>query len=277
MRKKVARKVPRRSAALAAAFLLGSAALAGAVVVQKQKLRVTVIGQVKPYRLPRGEPAPIAVFVSGHIAMADGTTPPQLTRMTIRVNRHGKLQSKGLPTCRISRIQPASTALALSRCRDALVGSGEFWAHIILPGQRPYPTSGRLLIFNGRSTCAGSSEPSCHPRSVIFAHIFSTRPFATSFVITFAIHRLRHGGAYGTELSASLPQALGNWGFVDRIKLTLRRQYVAGGQRRSFFNAACPAPASFDRATFSLFRTDFEFVGGRSLGLNLEKDCKVKS
>jgi hypothetical protein len=250
--------------------------VAGAVVVQKEKVRVTVVGQIKPYRLPRTKSAPIAIFVSGHIAMADGTTPPQLTRMNIRLNRHGKLQSKGLPTCRISRIQPASTALALSRCGDALVGSGQFWAHIILPGQRPYPTSGRLLIFNGRSTCAGGSGGSCRPRPVIFAHIFSTRPFATSFVITFAIRRLRHGGAYGTELSASLPEALGSWGFVDRIKLTLRRKYVAGGRRLSFFNAACPAPAGFDRATFSLVRTDFEFVDGRSLGLNLQKDCKVK-
>jgi hypothetical protein len=259
-----------------AAALLATAGLAGAAVVQKGELRVTVVGQVKPYRLPRSQPAPIAVFVSGHVAMVDRTTPPQLTQLDIRLNRHGRLQTRGLPTCRIQRIQPASTALALSRCGDALVGSGQFWAHIILPGQRPYPTSGRLLIFNGRSTCAGGATAPCRSRPVMFAHIFSTRPFATSFVIAFAIRRLRDGGAYGTELSAALPQALGTWGYVDRIKLTLRRKYMVNGQQRSYFNAACPAPAGFTRTTFSLARADFTFVGGSSLGIGVDKDCRVK-
>jgi hypothetical protein len=45
---------------------------------------------------------------------------------------------------------------------------------------------------------------------------------------------------YGTELSASLPQALGDWGYLDRIKLTLRRKYRLHGKELSYFNAACP-------------------------------------
>ena len=275
MWRKVWKRIPAWGAAPIAALLVCGAALAGAEIVQKEMLRVTVIGQVKPYRLPRAEPAPIAVFVSGHIAMTDRSTPPQLERLDIRLNRQGQLQWRGLPTCRIDRIQPASTALALSRCGDAVVGSGQFWAHIVLPDQRPYPTSGRLLIFNGRSSCA-SGEGRCRSRPVLFAHIFSTRPFATSFVVTFAIRRLRGGGTYGTELSASLPQALGSWGYVDRIKLTLRRKYEVRGEQRSYFNAACPAPAGFTRATFNLARADFLFVGGRTLGVGLEKDCRVK-
>ncbi len=244
--------------------------------MQEGKLRVTVVGQVKPYKLPRVEPAPIAVFVSGHIAMADSTMPPQLTELNIRLNRHGQLQSRGLSTCRIGQIQPASTALALSRCGEAVVGSGQFWAHIILPGQRPYPTSGRLLIFNGRSACASGARTQCRSRPVMFAHIFSTRPFATSFVIAFAIRRLRDGGTYGTELSASLPQALGTWGYVDRIKLTLRRKYEHRGRQRSYFNAACPAPAGFTRTTFRLARAEFRFAGRPSVGIGVQKDCRVK-
>ena len=95
-----------------------------------------------------------------------------------------------------------------------MIGSGQFWAHIILPGQDPYPTHGRLLIFNGRK----------HGHPVLLAHIFTSNPFATSFVIVFQIRHLAHG-TYGTQLSASLPQALGTWGYVDRIKFTLRRKY----------------------------------------------------
>src|SRR5664279_1979582 len=78
----------KRWALLAAlALLLPAAALA--TVEQSGNLRVTVLSQVLPFKLPRNEPSPIAVFVSGHIASVDGTTPPQLKRMKIRLNRHG--------------------------------------------------------------------------------------------------------------------------------------------------------------------------------------------
>jgi hypothetical protein len=275
VRRRAARRIAVWSAASAAALLLAGAAWVSAEVAQKEELRVTVIGQVKPYRLPRQDPAPIAVFVSGHIGTVDRTAPPQLEQLVIRLNRHGLLQYRGLPVCRIDQIQPASTALALSRCGDAVVGSGQFWAHIVLPDQRPYPTSGRLLVFNGRSTC-GPESAGCRSRPVLFAHIFSTRPFATSFVIAFHIDRLRNGGAYGTRLTASLPQALGSWGYVDRIKLTLRRKYEVRGRKRSYFNSACPAPAGFTRTAFSLARADFRFVEGRTLSVGVTKDCRVK-
>jgi hypothetical protein len=239
---------------------------AAAAVVQHGNLRITVIGQVSPYRLPRVHPAPIAVFVSGHIASVDHTIPPQLERLVIRVNRHGRLQDTGLPICQLPEIQPGSTGHALENCGAALVGSGQFWAHIILPDQRPYPTSGRLLIFNGRRG----------GRPVIFAHIYSVRPFATSFVVTFAIKHVGGQGTYGTELAASLPSALGDWGYVDRIKLTLKRKYRYRGRWLSYFNASCPAPAGIDRAAYPLASTRFSFVNKQEAAVAVIKDCRVK-
>ena len=119
----------------------------------------------------------------------------------MEVNKHGLLQSKGLPTCQLSQLQPASTERALASCGDALIGSGQFWAHIVLPDQGAYPTHGRLLIFNGRQK----------GRPVIFTHIFTANPFFSSFVIPFSIPK-KANGAYGTKLTASLPQALGRLG-----------------------------------------------------------------
>ena len=213
-----------------AALLLLGAAVAGATTIQQGNLRVTMLAQVEPPKLPRHTPAPIAVFISGHVATANGAVPPQLQEMTVKVNRHGLLQSKGLPYCTLPEIQPGSTQRALDDCSDALVGSGRFWASVVFPDQRPYPTRGRLLVFNGRK----------HGKPVLFAHIFTTQPFASSFVVSFDLKHISQG-PYGTELSASLPQALGNWGFVDRIKLTLRRKYRYLGRELSYFNAACPA------------------------------------
>jgi hypothetical protein len=169
-------------------------------------LRITVLAQVEPNKLPRTGTAPIAVFVAGHLQSSEGGIPPQLQSLRIEVNRHGLLQSKGLPVCGVPQIQPASTERALEDCADALIGSGRFWANIVLPDQKPYPTSGRLLIFNGRE--------GGHP--VILAHIFTSHPFNSSFVIPFSMRHVSKG-PYGTELNASLPQALGDWGYLDRI------------------------------------------------------------
>lgn len=249
----------------AVGLFLATAGIVGAAVVQHEGLRITVQSQIKPFKLPRTGTAPIAVFIAGHIATPSGAVPPQLQKMTVKVNRHGLLQSKGLPTCTLAQINAVSTGKALGNCSDALVGSGRFWATIVLPDQRPYPTRGRLLVFNGERKGA----------PVLFAHIYTTKPFATSFVITFAIRRIDQGH-YGTELTASLPQALGTWGFVDRIKLTLRRKYRLHGEERSYFNAGCPAPAGTKTTVFPLALADFDFAGGKEVSLGVTKACRVK-
>ena len=254
---------PARAALAALAGLVLLAAVgASAATIQQGNLRISVLAQLQPYKLPRTTKAPIAVFVSGHVATPSGETPPQLQAMTVKVNRHGLLQSQGLPTCQLHQVQPASDERALEQCGDALVGSGRFWASVVFPDQRPYPTRGRLLIFNGR----------VKGKPVLFAHIYTTQPFASSFVIVFSIKKISQG-PYGTELSASLPQALGNWGFVDRIKLTLRRKYSYRGRQLSYFNASCPAPKGTGAVSFPLAQASFAFSEARAVSLRVQKSC----
>jgi hypothetical protein len=257
--------VSRRTIALGlAAATLACAAAATAAVVQQGNHRITVLAQLKPYKLPRTTPAPIAVFVAGHLQNPNGGIPPQLQRMRIEVNKHGLLQSKGLPVCKVEEIQPGSSERALENCSDALIGSGRFWANIVLPDQGAYPTQGRLLIFNGRQ----------NGRPAILTHIFTDHPFNSSFVIPFSIRKVSKG-PYGTELKASLPQALGNWGYLDRIKLTLKRKYTYGGKHLSYFNSACPAPGSSKRVSFPLAYAEFFFAGRKPMGATVDKTCGV--
>jgi hypothetical protein len=258
--------LPTRTLLLAIALtaLLGGSVGALAATIQQGDLRITVLAQLKPYKLPRQGTAPIAVFVAGHLQSATGGIPPQLQRMRIEVNKHGLLQSKGLPVCEIHQVQPASTSRALANCGDAVIGSGQFWANIVLPDQGAYRTQGRLLIFNGKD----------HGRPQILAHIYTTHPFASSFVIPFSIRKVAKG-PYGTELRASLPEALGSWGYLDRIKLTLRRKYTYRGRQLSYFNAGCPAPKGAKRASFPLAYAEFFFEGRPSMGAAVTKTCGV--
>ena len=104
---------------------------------------------------------------------------------------------------------------------------------------------------------------------------FAERPFANSFVIVFAQKRISRG-PYGTELVAALPKALGSWGSLTELTMTLSRRYAYRGTRRSFVSAGCPAPKGFAGAPFPLARTSFVFADGKRLSSVLVRDCKVR-
>jgi hypothetical protein len=247
------------------ALTLLATGLAAGEVVQTGELRVTVSTRISPYRLPRTRTAPITAYIAGHVAAVNGGVPPQLTSMQILINRHGLIQPKGLPTCTLAQIQPGTNAHALAECGDALVGSGHFWATVVFAENAPYHTTGRLLIFAGRDG----------PKPVVFAHIYTTQPFPTSFVVTFKIKKVSRGN-WGTELTASLPKALGDWGFVDRIKLNLGRTYrLAGGEDRGYLEAGCPAPEGTDTVVFPLAQATLSFADGEKLGATITRPCGV--
>jgi hypothetical protein len=240
------------------------AAGTNAALVQHGGTRVTLQAQVRPFKLPRVGAAPIAMSVAGHVAGVDGGTPQQLRRIDIKVNRNAHLDLHGYPTCRISQIQPAPSARALRDCGGAAIGAGHFWLDVVLPEQGTYPTQGRLLLFNGRY----------RGRPVLLAHVFSTDPFNLSFVLVFKIHHPSEG-TYSTEVSTYLPRALGNWGYLDRIKLTLRGDRRAEGQRQAFFTASCPAPPDVRFVSYHLAFATLTF-SDQTLSTRLDKVCAAK-
>jgi hypothetical protein len=256
-----------RARAILALFLalgLTCAALAPAEVLQHGHVRVKVTGAIAPQKLPRSGAAPIGVEIGGQIETTDGSPPPQLTSMAIELNREGVIDAKGLSLCPYSALEPASSARAMANCRSALVGRGSFQAEVSLTGQESYTAKGKLLAFNGRK--AG--------KPVLFAHIYSPRPFATSFVITFKIKHAS-GRQFGTAMVAQLPQTLSSWGKLTGIELNLDRRYSVGGKRRSYLSAGCPAPKGFGKVSFPLARTSFGFAGGPTLRGTLTRSCKA--
>jgi hypothetical protein len=249
--------------ALVAALALS--ALAQAEISQEGNLRVTVSGKLAPKRLPRTGVAPISVSVGGEIATTDQSLPPQLKTIRIELNRHGRLDYEGLPTCEYAKIQPGSSSHALAGCRAALVGKGTFSADITLSGQEPYATQGKLLVFN--SIRGG--------KPVLYGHIYSAHPFATSFVIVFEVSQQKKG-TYGIVLDAPLPKAMKSWGRLTGLQMTLDRRFHYKGKSHSYISSGCPAPKGFPGAAFPLARTSFAFAGGTELSSVLSSDCKVR-
>ncbi|HEX2095930.1 MAG TPA: hypothetical protein VHF50_01005, partial [Solirubrobacterales bacterium] len=103
----------RRLIAVGLAAALVGAGAAGAEVEQEGNLLVAFDGGISPRSLPRGGTAPVRVNVATTVRTTDGTDPPpQLRAITIAINRQGRVFDRGLPTCRVRRIQPATIAAA---------------------------------------------------------------------------------------------------------------------------------------------------------------------
>jgi len=240
MRRRVA--IPISIALLA----LAAGAVSRANVVQQEGVRVTFNADFAPHDLPRARPAPIKVMVEGKVTTADGSHPPALRDLEIKLNRNGRLDSKGLDVCRAPALQSTSTETALARCRRALVGSGSFRALVTL--EREIETSGRILAFNSRRE--GSDA--------LVLHLFAGVPVRFTLVVPLKIGHSRDG-EFGTVLRARIPKLAGGLGSVTEINLAIGRRYSFRGERRSYISAACGAPTHLPGALFHFARASFRF------------------
>lgn len=256
----------KRAAALAvltAAFLLGGA-LASAELVERGDLFVKFSGGISPTALPRDYNAPISVRIDGTVRTLSGERPPALRWISIAINRGGRIDTQGLPRCLRSQIEAVSSQQALDACRPALVGEGRYLAGVSFPEQNPFPLSGRILAFNAIAD----------GKRAILAHVYGTEPFPNSRIFVFHIHK--SAGTYGTVLTAALPASLNRYGYLKRIVLDLRRDYVYRGKERSYLSAACAAPAGFNLGVFPFVRIGMTFADGRKLASTLVRTCTVR-
>lgn len=258
MRKRVAAVV-----ALASACLL-VAGVANAELVERGNLFVKFDGGIAPTALPRTAKAPIGVRVDGTVRVLSGERPPALRHISIAINRGGILDTRGLPTCRRSQIEPATSVQALEACAPALVGEGRYVGALALPEQDRFPLQGRVLAFN--AVVDG--------QRAILAHVYGGDPVPNSRIIVFHIHQSH--GTFGTVFSAALPARLNRSGYLKKISLNLRRNYVYGGVRHSYLSAACSAPSGFTSATFPFSKVSMTFADGRELSSTLIRTCRVQ-
>ena len=249
--------------ALAFACLL-VAAIAHAELVERGNLFVKFDGGIAPSALPRQAKAPISVRVDGTVRVLSGERPPALRHIAIAINRGGVLDTRGLPTCRRSQIEPATSLQALEACRSALVGEGRYVGALALPEQDRFPLQGRILAFNAV----------INGRRAILAHVYGSEPVPNSRIIVF--HIRSESGTFGTVFDAALPARLNRSGYLKKISLQLRRTFTYRGRKHSYLSAACAAPAGFSGAVFPFSRVSMTFADGRKLASTLIRSCKVQ-
>ena len=258
-----AKKTAPIALAIALALIGATLAQAGGLT-KKGVVEVSFEGSLLPSTLPRSKPAPVSVQMNGAVKTTDRSAPPRLERISLDINRHGILSAAGLPGCPLAKISTGSGEEARAACGRSMIGHGNVTTRVELPGQEPFDSVGGMLAFNG----------TYHGRPAIFAQVASGPPLALTYVIVFEVKKTH--GTFGTSLTATLPPIASGYGSVSSFYLTLSRTFTHNGQKRSYVSAACPAPAGFPGAPFTLAKATYEFQGGLKMSNELTKQCKVR-
>lgn len=222
--------------AVAAVLVL---AVAGSALAARKVTKIHIVagnlvvdgqGGFAPTALPRTVDAPIKIFGSGKISTVDGELPPVLKTIEFEFDKHGSVDTTGLPKCSAAKLQATTVPQARKLCPGAIVGKGFGHAIVKFPEQAPIPANSPITIFNGPRI---KGDPS------VYAHAYTTVPAPVTFVVPIRIETI-HNGRYGYRVIAEIPKLAGGAGIPISGSVTIDRKWTYKGVKHSFINARCP-------------------------------------
>ena len=238
---------------------LTATATASALKVRVGDLVLNADGGFSPTALPKHTDAPITLHGGGKLSTVSGELPPIAETLVIEFDRHGSVQTAGLPVCRAPQLQATNVATARRHCRGSIVGKGFGKAIIDFPEQKPIPVSSPITLFNG---------PRKHGDPTLFAHAFITVPVPVALVVPIVIERIHHG-VYGYRTEARIPAIAGGAGHGVSVTGTVGRRWTFKGHKHSYVNARCETGHLQARVEVSF--KDRTFLTGTFL-----KPCSVR-
>ncbi len=259
----------RGATTLTALVLLSGIGLAGLAiaagggpkptVVRAGSMELAINGDITPRVLPRRTIAPMGIWGSGRLTTVDGSHPPALEEAIFDADRDAFVSAEGLPSCRPEQLQARATREAEAACGKTILGRGTATVEVAFPEQKPFTSTGPLVLFNG-----GEREGAVE----ILAHAYVDVPAPTAVVATVEIRRAAKG-AYGLHTETRIPKIAGGSGSVVGARFSLRRVYTYRGERRSFLSGRCPDGRMQGRGTF-------RYSDGTSLTGTLVRACAAR-
>jgi hypothetical protein len=235
---------------------------AGAERAQRANVIVMINGAIKPRKLPRHDPSPVTVFLSGGVRTSDGAPIPRVNWLRLELAWRGVMFTRGLPVCPRERLASRTSRQAMEVCGDALVGRGEMQAQLFVPNQQPFSVKAHLLTFNGK-TKAG--------RPAVWVHAYTSDP-PSSFVIPFTV---RHEPGR-TVLITTIRRSVGPHPHVASFEVRIARRFNYRGKRHSYLSANCPVPKNFTAGFLSFARATYSFAGGTEIVTESVRSCRVR-
>lgn len=186
-------------------------------------------GGFTPTALPRNVDAPITLFGRGRLSTISGEYPPILETIEFEFDKHGSVDTTGLPKCTAAKLQATTVPVARKLCPGAIVGKGRGSAVVLFPEQAPIPASSPITLFNGPRI---GGDPS------VLAHAHLTVPVSTTFIVPIRIETINNG-RYGYRVLARIPKIAGGAGHPISGSIRVGRKWTFKGKKHSFVNARC--------------------------------------
>jgi len=253
------RKTLLRAGIVAGVVGLVVAGSAYAFRVQVGKVIVIGGGGFSPATLPKDRDAPIRLHGYGKIETTDGSAPSPLKKLVFEFDKHGSVETRGLPVCRKAQLENTDTAAARKACGDAIVGKGVGTAVVNFPEQKPIVASSPLTIFNG---------PPKNGNPTIFVHAYLDVGGPSTFIVPVTIQRI-HDGRYGFKTEAEIPKIVNGYGTPLYGRLSIGRTWRYKGKTLSYANARCADGRLQAKAQLT-------FKDGTFLQGTVFKACQVK-
>ncbi|HEX3324746.1 MAG TPA: hypothetical protein VHR65_06415 [Solirubrobacterales bacterium] len=215
------------------------------VHVRAGNLVLDAEGGFEPNALPKYKNAPIITHGGGTLSTISGELPPILDTFVLEFDKHGALDTTGLPFCTQGKLVATDVAAARRACKDAIVGEGFGSAVVKFPEQDPIKVGSPITLFNG---------PKKGGNDTIIAHAHLDYPGPTTFIVPIVIEKI-HKGVYGYRIVVKIPKIAGGYGHPISGSAKVGKKWIFKGKQHSYINARC------ETGHFQV-RGEFSFKGG---------------
>lgn len=217
-------------------IMLGVLAVVGTALASSFHVRVRAgnlildaQGGFEPKALPKFVNAPITTHGGGKISTTTGELPPILDKFILEFDRHGALDTTGLPVCTTQKLTATTVAAARRACGGAIVGEGFGNAVVKFPEQGPIKVGSPITLFNG---------PKSGRNDTIIAHAHLDYPGPTTFIVPIVIEKINKG-VYGYRVNVKIPKIAGGYGHPISGSARVGEKWTYKGKKHSYINARC--------------------------------------
>jgi hypothetical protein len=202
-------------------------------------------GDFAPKALPKFKNAPIVTHGGGTLSTKTGELPPILDKFILEFDKHGALDTTGLPVCTRGKLVATDVPAARRACGGAIVGKGFGVAVVKFPEQGPIKVGSPITLFNG---------PKQGPDDTIIAHAHLDYPGPTTFIVPIVIEKI-HKGVLGYRVNVKIPRIAGGYGHPISGSAKVGEKWTFKGKEHSYINARC-------ETGHFLVHGEFTFKGG---------------
>jgi len=219
----------RRAAVLAGLLTLVLGASASGIDSCIGPLCVSSTATMQPRELPKSGGSPIVLSSITRVKTKDGSTPPTLSSIRFLIDKHGRVNSKAFPVCKIAKLEGTTVSQARKRCATALVGKGTGKALVTMPGRDPFTISSPVSFFNA---------PPTGGKPTLIAHAYETVPSPQALLVPIVVERVAKG-RYGYQVQVKMPEVAGGFGAPTLAEANVGATRVRGGKKVGFIEAYC--------------------------------------